>query len=141
MSKRSKKAQVWIGHQAEGHEPEVLLFRVIDVRGGGWHPVTGGVEKGETFFEGAKREVLEETGIPEKSGKWIDLEYIHEFTGRFGDVEEHVFGFILKSAKQEPVLDPREHLEFKWVPLKDALTQVRFEPQRHALKKFSCYFK
>ena len=141
LSKKFRKAQVWIAHQAHGKPPEVLLFRVTDIRGGGWHPVTGGVDKDESFLEGAKREVLEETGIEKDDGKWIDLKYSYHFTGRYGDAEEHAFALILKSARLNPKLDPKEHLEFKWVPIDKASKELNFEPQRNALEKVSCYFK
>jgi 8-oxo-dGTP pyrophosphatase MutT (NUDIX family) len=141
LSNRSRKAQVWIGFQAKGSAPEVLLFRVIDRRGGGWHPVTGGVDDHEKFADGAKRELEEETGMNVHSGEWIDLDYEVHFDGRWGPVEERAYALILREAKIDPVLDPKEHLEFQWVPLKEARARLEFDSQRNALDQFSCYFK
>ncbi len=141
MSNRSKKAQIWIARVNEAGLTQVLLFKVLERRGGGWHPVTGGVEKGESFLEGAKREVEEETGFSPDRGEWFDLEFSYRFVGRFGEAEEHAFGFFLKSHKKNPVIDPSEHTEFEWVSLEEALHRVQFESQRDALNRFSCYFK
>ncbi len=138
MSSPSKKAQVWIG--VAGAEPRVLLFRVLDRRGGGWHPVTGGVEKGEDFEAGARRELLEETGIPDQAGRWIDLEYSFRFEGRFGPAEERAFGLVLPSPLS-PKIDPREHTAFEWVSIRDARIRLGFDSQRDALDRFSCYLR
>ena len=116
----------------------MLLFRVIDKRGGGWHPVTGGVEARESFLEGAQREVEEETSFQRDSGTWVDLEFSYSFTGRFGKAEEHAFGFILK-REENPKLDSHEHLAFEWVTGEVASDRIGFETQRDALEKFLCY--
>lgn len=137
MSKRSKKAQVWIGCAATNR---VLLFHVIEKRGGGWHPVTGGVESGEDFFEGAKRELREETGFNPEHGEWIDLNYSFRYESRFGPAEEKAFGFLLK-AEADPQIDSHEHLDFEWVRVDQARLSLSFDSQRGALDLFSCYLQ
>lgn len=136
-----RKVQVWIATCTDPFEPQVLLFKLIEARGGGWHPVTGGVEKGESFLVAAKRETEEETQIQPDAGTWIDLEYSHFFDGRWGKAEEHAFGLILNDSPLTIHLDPSEMTEFKWVTLEEAKKEVGFDPQRHALEKFSCYLK
>ena len=139
MSNRSKKAQVWIGiREKEGAPARVLLFKVIEKRGGGWHPVTGGVDPDESFLDGAKREVLEETGLALNSGEWVNLDFSYQFEGRFGRAEEHAFGFIL-SQEVKPKLDSHEHTASEWVSVEEATKRVGFQAQRDALHLFSCY--
>jgi 8-oxo-dGTP pyrophosphatase MutT (NUDIX family) len=138
----SKKVQVWIGKKASASAAaKILIFKLIEARGGGWHPVTGGVEKGEAFFDAAKRETEEETRIEPSAGTWVDLEYFHFFEGRWGKAEEHAFGFILNEDPFTIHLDPTEMTDFKWVTLDEAFTRLEFQPQRHALKLFSCYLE
>ena len=138
MSNRSKKAQVWIARRCRAGF-EVLLFRVREERGGGWHPVTGGVDPGESFLEGAKRELSEETGFDPDLGTWQDLEVELEFESRFGKVKERAFGFLLSIPDVEPVLDPNEHVEFRWESIDRATRMISYEFQRDALRRFSCY--
>jgi 8-oxo-dGTP pyrophosphatase MutT (NUDIX family) len=166
--KESRKAQVWIGVRAHpdqggrkdrakdgakganksdspgavssGALARVLLFRVIPKRGGGWHPVTGGVDPEESFLQGAKRELQEETGFDPKAGEWIDLEFSYAFEGRFGRAQEHAFGFILPEELL-PEIDSSEHSAFEWVSVEEALGRVGFDSQRDALKLFLCYLR
>jgi 8-oxo-dGTP pyrophosphatase MutT (NUDIX family) len=136
-----KKVQVWIATCSEKNTPQVLLFKLIAARGGGWHPVTGGVEENEALLLAAQRETEEETRIAPGAGVWVDLEYVHSFDGRWGRAEEHVFGLVLSDAPMTIHLDPSEMTEFKWVTFEEAKKEVGFEPQRHALEKFSCYLE
>jgi 8-oxo-dGTP pyrophosphatase MutT (NUDIX family) len=115
----------------------VLMFKVTDVRGGGWHPVTGGVDEGESFIDGAKRELEEETGFDQKSGRWVDLNHTHHFESRWGSAEERSFLFVMNGILQDPTLDSNEHLIFEWVEIHEAEKRVRFEGQRQALKLVS----
>ncbi len=123
-----------------GIPARVLLFQVLERRGGGWHPVTGGVEPGESFEEGAQRELLEETGFSAARGRWLDLGYAFQFAGRWGPAEERAFGLILRDS-EAPVLDPNEHTAFEWVDLEEASGRLGFASQRDALKHFSCYLR
>lgn len=118
----------------------MLLFRVLDRRGGGWHPITGGVEKDETFEAGAMRELLEETGFRSEDGRWVDLEYSFRFEGRFGPAEEAAYGLVLTESRS-PTIDSSEHLAFEWVSIEEAVQRLAFDSQRDALKRFSCYLR
>jgi 8-oxo-dGTP pyrophosphatase MutT (NUDIX family) len=118
----------------------VLVFKVLERRGGGWHPVTGGVEAAEDYAEGAKRELQEETGFDPESGTFVDLEFSYTFDGRFGKARESAFGFILEK-ELEPKIDPSEHLAFEWVSGEEAIKRLQFEPQKDALKRFLCYLR
>ena len=139
MSK--KKVQVWIACISKNEELSYLMFKLVPKRGEGWHPVTGGVEKGEELLVAAKRETCEETGIPEDAGTWVDLDFSYSFEGRWGKAEEHAFGLILKGSKPKITLDPKEHTDCKWVSFEEAKKALGFEPQRSALELLSCYFK
>jgi len=108
-----KKACVVVFRSLE-QKLEVLRLLCLPARGGGYAHVTGSVEKAESFKEGAKRELLEETGfdLPVQS---IDFE--QEFTDLRGrKVKERGFWAILHHD-QEVSLDGKEHCGYEWVPL------------------------
>ena len=142
LSSMYRKAQVWIASDVYSSSPKFLIFKVVEARGGGWHPITGSIEKGETFLSGAKRELEEETGISPQSGRWVFLDSHATFTDRRGSqATEHAFGLILKDQPMTIHLDPTELTEFKWATFQDAKEALSFEPQQRALEAFLCYLQ
>jgi 8-oxo-dGTP pyrophosphatase MutT (NUDIX family) len=124
-----KKVQVWVIF-----EGDVLLLRVIPERGGGWHPITANLEKGEKYLDAAKRETFEETGIKPKQGKWIELDFSFEYEGRWGRAKEHAFALVLKTHPAEIKIDPAEHTKSSWMSFKAAQKKLSHTPQKEALE-------
>ena len=111
------------------HTPglEVLLIERAD-QPGYWQSVTGSLDTpGEVLADTARREVLEETGI--RGGTLRDWGqsnvyeiypvWRHRYAPGVTHNTEHVFGLTV-SAGTPVVLDPREHLQFRWLPWRDA---------------------
>jgi 8-oxo-dGTP pyrophosphatase MutT (NUDIX family) len=102
----------------ENGEPLFLMLKRIPKRGGFWQPVTGNVERGESFEAAALREIQEELGI-EQVLELIDTGYSYEFTDNNLDQFERVFG--VKVMDGTPVRLSSEHLEYIWASKEDAL--------------------
>lgn len=122
-----KTVSVSILRQRDGKVEALLLFRHPH-RGGFWQPVTGTQEKGETPIETARREIGEESGIPNLEP--VDLGYRHSFVfegrsqrGAPRVFEETAFGVRVEGDPQV-TLDRREHAEHRWAPLAEALEVV-----------------
>ncbi len=103
----------------------VLAFERADVPGA-WQMPQGGLEQGEAPLDAVKREVKEETGIPEKNLDLVaDLrpllvyelppEYRNEKIGR-GQVQ-HWFLFRFKGEERVIRPDKKEFNDWKWMPL------------------------
>jgi 8-oxo-dGTP pyrophosphatase MutT (NUDIX family) len=116
MSKKTRKAQVVIcGYDAHSQSLSFLLLQTNQKRGEFWQNVTGKVDPGETYEEGAIREVIEETGLnPESVVHFIDLKLSHDFIDeRKRNVHEKSFLLIVDHVF--PVkIDPHEHMHFRW---------------------------
>ena len=111
---------------------DVLLLERAD-RPGFWQSVTGSQDAGETLGQTARREVREETGLVADDYELADwqkqnrYEIYLRWRGRYAPGithnTEHVFG--LRLPRRTPVtLAAREHLQFTWLPWRDAADKV-----------------
>lgn len=138
MANKTKKAQMVLAViDVASQSYEFLLLQTNEKRGSFWQNVTGKIEDGETFEEGGLREAIEETALSiesiiEITGLGLKFDFI-DLRGR--DVHEESFLVILDS-KWKVKIDPHEHQDHKWVPLKDITREsVKFESNYEALKK------
>jgi len=119
-----KKIQVVIIDRSR-KGPKALLLQTNLKRGEFWQNVTGSVEKDETFFSAAKRELEEETGII--SDNIFDLDVGFNFIDRHGeDVIEQAYVALLDITPTEIKLDPGEHIDYKWKSL-DLITDQDYK--------------
>lgn len=109
---------------------QYLLLKRTQDRQGFWQPVTGGLEEGETKVEALKREVREETGI-RNIIQVIENDHYFEYSDPY-PISEYVFGAKV-SPNVKVVIDKREHSEFRWCSLKEALDLLKWEENKEAL--------
>lgn len=113
-------------------ELEVLLIERAD-RPGFWQSVTGSMHDGEALRDTAIREVGEETGIDASRHPLIDwriqnrFEIFRHWNSRFPPGTTHnterVFGLTVP-GRVPVVLEPREHLQYAWLPWQAAADKV-----------------
>ncbi|WP_028535752.1 dihydroneopterin triphosphate diphosphatase [Paludibacterium yongneupense] len=125
-------------YRLDGH---VLLLERAD-RPGFWQSVTGSLEGDETFAQAAAREVAEETGIlSPPPDDWdrvnryeIYPHWRHRYPPGVTHNEEHVFG--LEVGRDIAVrLAPGEHLDWCWLPWRDAAERVFSPSNAEALRQ------
>jgi len=111
-------------HQADG---QVLLIERAD-HPGYWQSVTGSKDTvDEDLATTAWREVAEETGITQGTLRDWRLSNVYEiypvWRHRYAEGvthnTEHVFG-LLVPAGTAVTLSPREHLQYQWLPWREA---------------------
>jgi 8-oxo-dGTP pyrophosphatase MutT (NUDIX family) len=113
---------------------EYLLLKRLPDRNGFWQPVTGGLEEGETRTEALRREIEEETGIKNLI-RVIEGLYYFEFSDPNLN-QEYVYG-VEVSSTEEVVLDGKEHSEYRWCGIKDALQLLHWKENKEALEKLN----
>lgn len=99
---------------------------------GTWTLPGGKLEFGETFEEGAKREVAEETGMRLGAVKVICVN-----NDRVEDAHFVTIGMLADNFEGKPrVMEPDEITEWQWFSL-NGLPQPLFFPSRKVLANFS----
>jgi dATP pyrophosphohydrolase len=120
---------------------EVLLIERAD-RPGFWQSVTGSQNAGESLRQTAIREVAEETGLDAAAHELSDWGvsnvyeifpiWRHRYAPGVTHNTEHVFGLRLP-APVDVRLAPHEHLQWRWVPWRQAAEEVFSWSNRQAI--------
>lgn len=102
---------------------------------GHWDFPKGGVEKGESEEEAARREIKEETGITIQSfipdfKKKIDYHY-----RRADGLSHKQVIFFLAEAKTDKIKLSFEHSGYDWLSFQQALKRLSFENARNILRE------
>jgi dATP pyrophosphohydrolase len=109
-----------------------------------WQSVTGSQEPGESLLATATRELLEETGIDAQAcgplNNWamsnvyeIFPKWRHRYPPETKHNTEHVFALEVP-APMGVTLNPREHLNFTWLPWREAAAKCFSWSNRAAIE-------
>ncbi|MFH1589011.1 MAG: NUDIX domain-containing protein [archaeon] len=99
---------------------------------GKWTMPGGKLHYGETFEEGAKREVMEETGMVVNNIKFISITNNIVTNAHFVTL-----GFLCEDFEDEPeVKEPDEITEWKWFDIKDLPTPM-YEASMQVIKNYN----
>ncbi|HTV47098.1 MAG TPA: NUDIX domain-containing protein [Phycisphaerae bacterium] len=150
--KRRRKRHRGKGRDSgHGHKPGVrfeesagfVLFRLIEGQrlylllnyGKHWDYPKGHVEKGETSWQTALRELFEETGISQvgRVGRFEHKIQYEFFSSRKGKVHKTVT-YFLGQTEQESVRLSDEHVGYVWLAYQDAIKQLTFDSAKEVLR-------
>lgn len=98
-----------------------------------WAIPGGKVEKDESDFAALQRELFEELGV--NIDENCPIRHLHEVSVRnqVADYQLILYKWEL-NKRPEIVLNPREHIEYRWVPISDFGTQDLIDGQYEAFK-------
>jgi len=114
--------------------PEFLLFKRAKgkIYQGQWRMVGGKVEPDETSWQGALRELKEETGLVPIM--FWTIPSVNTFYEHKSDTVHHIPAFAAEiEADQQPILDD-EHTEYEWLSLEQAVRRISWPEQQRLLK-------
>jgi len=110
----------------------VLLLRRGPERDHIWQTVTGSLEPDdEGFTEGARRELLEETGI-ETAANIIEIGLEFRFKKKNECIVERVIGVELTG--RVPVRLSEEHVEYAWLGEAEALERLYWSTNKEGVR-------
>ncbi len=126
--------EVYIFKKIEDKISYLLLKRSKErkVYPGIWQVVTGKREKGEKIYLSAMRECKEETDLGQKNF------YALPFTTTFyspDDDKIHIIPLFLAEASDDAVKISKEHEEYKWCGLDEAVSTLFWESQKMNLQR------
>lgn len=134
MSTRTTQVEI-IVFRIQNKEIEYLLLRRAAERGGFWQPITGGVEGDEAINKASIREVEEETGITEFKRLIEDVYYFEFDSVGYGHRKEYVFG--MEITPETSIKLSWEHDEMKWCSFEEALSLLKYETNKEALRRLN----
>ena len=118
---------------------QVLLLERCDFVGA-WQSVTGSCEAGEALIDTARRELFEETGLVVRNEQIVDWQqstdfeiferWRHRYAPGVTHNTEHVFS-VQVPADSIITIAPREHTQYCWTSIDDAIAKV-FSPSNAA---------
>jgi len=97
---------------------------------GGWFVVTGGIEKGETFEEVVRREILEKTGL--EVSEILPLNWGSTYKWEGEECLEMNYFVFTKSG--EIVLN-EERSKYEWLDLKKFVERINWNDNKNLLEK------
>ena len=118
-----RAAGVVLYRRAPDGRPRFLLLR--NRRHGTWAPPKGHLEPGESDLEGARREVLEETGLSIGAVDPSFLEHLRYPVREGGRTALKEVAYFLAEAPSDRVRASAEHDDVGWVTLEEAAPLVR----------------
>jgi dihydroneopterin triphosphate diphosphatase len=120
---------------------EYAILRRRDHVDACWQWVAGGVEKGESVEDAARREMKEEIGIPlgalllpldsQASVPAVEFRGRERWASDIYVVTEHAFGVRIEDGQS--IVLSGEHSEYRWVPYAEAASLLRWDSNRTAL--------
>ncbi len=121
-------------YRLKHNDPEYLLLKRAKGQeyDGQWRMIGGKVEKGETYWQAALRELYEETRL--KPLKFWTIPSVNRFYEHQTDQIHSIPAFAAQiDASASPTLD-REHSTAEWLNIDQAVGSILWPEQRRLLK-------
>jgi dATP pyrophosphohydrolase len=122
---------------ASGRHGEFLQLRRAkgEFLEGAWGAVHGRIERGETAWQAALRELREEAGLAPL--EFYQLDTINQFYLVAGDCVWHVPGFCALVGRDATVTLNEEHDDHRWIPRDRAMTDFLWPGERRQVEELA----
>lgn len=125
-----KDGQILLGHRNDDADKASSALHGE----GTWTMPGGKLHFGESFEQGCRRELLEETGITVELSDLKLISLANDMAG--GDAHFVTAGFLASKFKGKPrIMEPDEIIEWRWFEI-DEIPENLFPPSRKVLKNY-----
>jgi 8-oxo-dGTP pyrophosphatase MutT (NUDIX family) len=139
MARQERSAGFLIFHRPPTGGPDALKFLLLDY-GRHWDFAKGHVDKGESDFDAAVRELREETGITDiqpVGGFEKEISYFFR-SSKHGLIRKTVI-FFLAEVNKTDVLLSEEHVGYDFLPYESALKRATFPAAKELIRAAHAY--
>lgn len=131
---RSHIIDCYVFRRVAGRVEFLMLLRAAgSAIGQTWQAVHGKIEPGETAWQAARREMLEECGL--QPVRFWQLEHVNTFYIAKQDCIQMCPSFAAEVPSDAQVALSHEHTEFRWVDARSALAEFMWPGQRTAVRE------
>jgi len=114
--------------------PLFLILKRNKKKGGFWQTLSGGIKSSQTIEEAIKMEIKEELNLKIKKESLLQTNYTFHYIGTKGyELNEYVFGYKLDNS--DKIRLSKEHTEYRFVGLNEAIRLVKYQNNKILLKK------
>lgn len=111
---------------------QIRYLMIKNKRSTYWGWPKGHMEKGETRYDTARREVLEETGLH------VNIHLGFEGKSRYNlsdKTDKIVYIYVASTTDKRTIIQKKEIDDYIWVPYKTAMVMLKFQNDRRILEK------
>ena len=138
--RKGNQIEAIIFKKDEKNNYQFLLLKRIEIKGGFWQSISGGIEENETAEDAVKREIKEEIGV---TNILQIIKEVYHFVLEENGKEEFVFGAEI-SANEKIDLTKNiypEHEDYRWCSLDEALNLLKYPGNKEGLKELNRILK
>ena len=121
-----------IVYHTHHNEPYFLL---LQYSAGHWDFAKGKIESGESQQEAALRELHEEAGISATIQPGFEETFSYIFTDYDKQLAQKTVTFFMGNTQETQITLSHEHIDYAWLPYKEALEKLTYDNAKNILKK------
>lgn len=134
MNVRYDRVQCYVVRRGAGGYEFLQLRRAAgDFMGGTWQSIYGGIVDGETAWQAAMRELLEETGLVPQ--EFYQLDTVNTFYLAADDSIWHTPGFCAVVSGEVQITLNEEHDAYRWLGREEFMKAIVWPGERAACEE------